>query len=93
MLGYYYYERYDSSFNGDIGDLIYIYIALIFTLKGYFPQQLRRVNVCRNSLIGTVGPLIPLSNEQNRQYLDRNFSEISFLLQLHRAYNFCFVQP
>ena len=79
--------RYDSSFNGDHGDIIYIFVAETFTLKEYFPQQLRPVNVCRNSLIGTVGPLIPLSNGRNLQYLDRHFSVISILVRLHCTYD------
>ena len=36
MLGYNFNERDYSSFNGDHGDIIYIYIDLIFTLKEYF---------------------------------------------------------
>ena len=29
-------ERYDSSFNGDHGGIIYIFIAILFALKEYF---------------------------------------------------------
>ena len=53
-----------------------------------FPQQLWPVNISRNSLIGTVWLLIPLSNGRNLQYLDQHFSVISILVRLHCTYYF-----
>ena len=53
----------------------------------YVPQLFWPVNVFRNSLIGTVGPLIPVSNRRNLQCLDRHFSVISILVRLHCTYD------
>ena len=47
------------------------------------PKQFWPVNVCRNSLIGTVVPPIPLCNGHNLQYIYPYFSAISFLVRLH----------
>ena len=76
----------DSSFNSNHGDLIYISIVQIFSLKEYFPQQFWPVNFSRNSLIGTVLPPIPLCNGRNLQYLHQHFSATYFLVRLHFTY-------
>ena len=77
----------DRYFNSNHGDIIYIYIYPLFSLREYFSPAALACKLQQKFANLNTFPPIPLYNGRNLQYLHQNFSATSFLVRLHCNYD------